>query len=59
MDIASTSMTLSQYNLGNSVDISLMKLQMNTQSQMAEGLNKIMEVSAVDSNLGKVIDVRV
>ena len=59
MDIASTSMTLSQYNLGNAVGISLMKLQMNTQSQMAEGLNKIMEVSAINPNLGKVIDARV
>lgn len=59
MDIASTSMALSQYNLVNAVDVSLMKLQMNTQSQMAEGLNKIMETSAVDPNLGKVIDVRI
>lgn len=59
MDVGRLSMAMSQNSLMNAVSLSLMKIQMNTSSEIMEGMTKIMETTAVDTSKGNVIDIRV
>ncbi|MBU3105318.1 YjfB family protein [Clostridium gasigenes] len=58
MDIGRMSMNMSQNNLKNAVSISVMKLQMNTNSDMEVGMKQMMEIMAVDNSKGNIIDIK-
>lgn len=58
MDIAISSMTLSQANLGQQVGIALTKKTMDAAEDNSMALIKMMEMSA-NPNLGATLDVRV
>lgn len=58
MDIASASMTISQANLGQQVEIALTKKVMDVSEDNSMALIKMMEMSA-NPNLGGTLDVRV
>lgn len=59
MDIARMSISMSQGSLASAVQMSLMKIQMNTGEEAANGLKQMMDTMAVDTSKGNVIDVRV
>ncbi|MGL4774146.1 MAG: YjfB family protein [Clostridium sp.] len=56
MDIPRMSMALSQNSLKSAVSLSLMKMQMNVNSEMATGMKEMIDKVAVDTNIGQVID---
>ncbi|MBU3132148.1 YjfB family protein [Clostridium gasigenes] len=58
MDIGRMSMNMSQNNLKNAVSISVMKLQMNANSDMEVGMKQMMETMAVDNSKGNIIDIK-
>lgn len=58
MDIGSMSMAMSQNSLKTAVSLSLMKIQMNTSKEMANGMNDMMKNMAVDPVRGQKIDVK-
>ncbi|MBB6624222.1 YjfB family protein [Clostridium gasigenes] len=58
MDIGRISMNMSQNNLKNAVSLSVMKLQMNTNSEMEVGMKQMMEIMAVDNSKGNIIDIK-
>ncbi|MGL5087060.1 MAG: YjfB family protein [Clostridium sp.] len=58
MDIGRMSMSMNQSALKGAVGISLMKMQMNTSSDMAVGMKEMMDTMAVDSSKGNNIDYR-
>ena len=59
MDIGSLSIAMSNISVRSSVDVSLMKMNMDGDNQELDIVAKMMNDSAVDPNLGKVIDVKV
>ena len=58
MDIPRLSISMSQNSLKSAVSLSLMKIQMNTNTEMANGMKDMIENMAIDTNLGNVIDKR-
>lgn len=58
MDIGRMSMSMSQSALKGAVAISLMKMQMNTNSEMAVGMKEMMNNMAVDTSKGNTIDFK-
>lgn len=58
MDIARMSISMSQGSLASAVQMSLMKIQMNTGEEAANGLKQMMDTMAVDKSKGNTIDVR-
>lgn len=58
MDIALSSMTMSQSNLGQQVEIALTKKVMDVSEDNSIALIKMMEMSA-NPNLGATLDIRV
>lgn len=56
MDIARLSMAMSKNSLSNAVQLSLMKLQMNTDKDLATGMNDMINTMAVDPNKGVNLD---
>ncbi|MBB6714610.1 YjfB family protein [Clostridium gasigenes] len=58
MDIGRISMNMSQNNLKDAVSLSVMKLQMNTNSEMEVGMKQMMEIMAVDNSKGNIIDIK-
>lgn len=57
MDIAATSIVMSQMNVMNQANISVMKMAMNTENQSAAQMTQMMGNFAVDPNLGSNLDV--
>lgn len=59
MDVARMSMGMSQNSLKSAVSISLLKMTMNNEQQVANGMNQMLEATmAKDPNLGNKIDSR-
>lgn len=58
MDIGRMAINMSQNSLKSAVSISLMKLQVNSNSEMAVSMKEIMDTMAVDTSKGNTIDVR-
>ncbi|SDP56784.1 YjfB family protein [Clostridium gasigenes] len=58
MDIGRISMNMSQNNLKNAVSLSVMKLQLNTNSEMEVGMKQMMKIMAVDNSKGNIIDIK-
>ncbi|GAA0085611.1 hypothetical protein UT300007_20500 [Clostridium sp. CTA-7] len=58
MDIGRLSMARSQGALANAVQLSLMKIQINTGEEMVSGLKNMMATMAVDASKGNTIDVK-
>lgn len=59
MDIARLSMSMSQASLSSAVQLSLMKLQMNTGNELATGMNDMLNNMAVEPDKGINLDTRV
>ena len=64
MDIAALSMGMSQVNLMQQVDLSLVKMAMETGSAQVDGLMEMIEpldqvVPSPDPNIGRLLDVKV
>jgi hypothetical protein len=60
MDIGSLSIAMSNISVRSSVDVSLMRMNMEGANQELDTVAKMMNDSAVvDPNLGKVIDIKV
>ena len=57
MDVAMTSMALSQSQLMTNVNIAVLKQTLNTVEDATAGLIKMMELS-VNPNLGQNIDIK-
>ncbi|AKA70291.1 YjfB family protein [Clostridium scatologenes] len=57
MDIAATSIVMSQMNVMNQANISVMKMAMNTENQSAAQMTQMMGNFAVDPSLGSSLDV--
>lgn len=58
MDIGAVSMAMSQNSVTNSVQLSVMKLALNSQDETQNNLDKMMSSMAVDSNVGTLLDRR-
>lgn len=58
MDIAALSVSMSQASLAQQVGLSVAKLSIDTATQNAEDLTKLMEQS-VNPNLGSNIDISI
>lgn len=58
MDIADMSIAMSQTSLGQKVGVAVAKMSMETATQDAEALTKLMELS-VNPSIGKNFDVSV
>lgn len=58
MDIAALSMVMSQSQVVNQADISVMKIAMNAGKENAQAMADMLEKSA-NPNLGQSLDVRV
>lgn len=56
MDIASVAMGLNQASVGNAVQISVMKMAMNSNEEIGNEMTKIIDNMAIDENLGQNID---
>lgn len=57
MDVARMSMGMSQNSLKSAVSISLLKMTMNNEQQVADGMNQMLKSTmAKDPNLGNKID---
>ena len=58
MDIGRMSMSMSQGALASAVQLSLMKMQMNTGEEMAAGMTDMLNNMAVDTTKGVNLDVK-
>ncbi|MGL4654686.1 MAG: YjfB family protein [Sarcina sp.] len=59
MDVGRMSMAMSQNSLKSAVSISLLKMTMNNEKQVAAGMNQMLETTiAKDPNLGSKIDIK-
>lgn len=59
MDVGRMSMSMSQSSLKSAVSISLLKMTMNNNQQVATGMNQMLESTmATDPNRGAKIDTR-
>ncbi|MEG2291509.1 MAG: YjfB family protein [Clostridium sp.] len=56
MDIGRMSMSMNQGALATAVQLSLIKLQMNTGKEMAVGMKEMMDTMAVDTTKGVNLD---
>ncbi|MEG0307363.1 MAG: YjfB family protein [Clostridium sp.] len=56
MDIGRMSMSMNQGALATAVQLSLMKLQINTGKEMAVGMKEMMDTMAVDTTKGVNLD---
>lgn len=59
MDIGSLSMSMSQSKVQTTASIALMKMAMNSDNENIMQITEMLQNSAVDSNLGSNLDVRV
>lgn len=59
MDIAVLSMGMSNSSLASAVQISVMKLGMNSNEEMASQMNEMLKNVAVETGKGINLDVRV
>ncbi|MBS5982634.1 MAG: YjfB family protein [Clostridium butyricum] len=59
MDIAALSMGMSNSSLASAVQISVMKLGMNSNEEMASQMNEMLKNVAVETGKGINLDVRV
>jgi hypothetical protein len=59
MDIGSMSMVMNQSSVQSTVSVSVMKMAMNSQENIATQMNDMMNNMAVDTSRGNNIDVRV
>ncbi len=64
MDIAALSMGMSQVNLMQQVDLSIIKMAMETGSRQMDGLVEMIEpvsdvIPSPDPNIGQILDVKV
>lgn len=59
MDIAGLSIAMHQSTLQNQVQISLMKMTMDSSSIINENMTEIMENMAINTNVGVNLDVTV
>lgn len=59
MDIAALSMGMSNASLASAVQISVMKLGMNSNEQMASQMNEMLKTVAVETGKGINLDYRV
>lgn len=58
MDIGRMSINMNQGALKVAVGISLMKMQMNNNQTMADGMKEMMGEIAVNTKIGQTIDVK-
>lgn len=58
MDIAALSMGMSNASLASAVQISVMKIGMNTNEEMAYQMNEMLKTVAVETGKGINLDVR-
>lgn len=58
MDIGRLSINMNQGALKAAVGISLMKMQMNNNHTMADGMKEMMDEIAVDPKIGQTIDIK-
>ncbi|WP_297439477.1 YjfB family protein [uncultured Clostridium sp.] len=59
MDIGKMSMSMSQNSLKSAVSISLLKMTMNNNQQVANGMTQMLDATmVVDPNLGSKIDTK-
>ncbi|MGL4452291.1 MAG: YjfB family protein [Sarcina sp.] len=59
MNVAKMSIEMSQNSLKGAVSISLLKMAMNNEKQVANGMNQILRATtAKDPNLGNKIDFK-
>ena len=59
MDIGRMSMSMSQNSLKSAVSISLLKMTMNNNQQVANGMTQMLDATmVVDPNLGSKIDTK-
>lgn len=58
MDIGAVSMAMNQNSVTNSVQLSVMKLALNSEDETQNNLDKMMSSVAVDSNVGTLLDRR-
>ena len=58
MDVGRMSMSMSQGALASAVQLSLMKMQMNTGEEMAAGMTDMLNNMAVDTTKGVNLDVK-
>ena len=59
MDIAALSMGMSNASLASAVQISVMKLGMNSNEEMASQMNEMLKTVAVETGKGINLDVKV
>ena len=59
MDIASLSMVQHQASIGNAVQISVMKMTMNSSEEINNQMTQMMDNMSVDENLGNNLDATV
>ena len=59
MDIASLSRAMSDMSVRSAIDVSLVKMSMDGGSSELNALNKMLDDTAQDPNLGNIIDVKV
>lgn len=59
MDIAALSMGMSNSSLASAVQVSVMKLGMNSNEEMASQMNEMLKNVAVETGKGINLDVRV
>ncbi|GKX65481.1 YjfB family protein [Inconstantimicrobium mannanitabidum] len=58
MDVGALSMAMSQNSIANAVDLSVMKMAMNSENETSTTIDKMMSNMAVDPNLGTLLDRR-
>lgn len=59
MDIAAMSINMGQASLQSAVSVSLMKMAMNSGTEIATQMTELMSNMAIDTSRGNNIDVRV
>lgn len=59
MDIAAMSISMEQASLQSAVSVSLMKMAMNSGTEIAKQMTELMSNMAIDTSRGNNIDVRV
>lgn len=59
MDIAAMSISMEQASLQSAVSVSLMKMAMNSGTEIATQMTDLMSNMAIDTSRGNNIDVRV
>ena len=58
MNIARMSMSMSQVSFSSAVQLSLMKIQMNTSNELANGMNDMLKDMAIEPGKGANLDTR-